>query len=103
MYGVKKAWRVFSVFLALCYTMPEPHASCIFWMLQMDFVFEPNVKIKMRPLQYLFKLGSGSYCLGIFDNQQSGTLLGGISVRNVLVQVNQGPLHAICPLLLWST
>ena len=56
-------------------------------MRQMEFVFEPSVRIRMRPMQYLFKLATGSYCLGIFDNGQAGTLIGGISVRNVLVQV----------------
>ena len=55
--------------------------------LQMDFTFEPSVKIRMKPMQYLFKMGAGSYCLGIFDNQNAGTLIGGISVRNILVQV----------------
>lgn len=29
----------------------------------------------------------GAYCLGVFDNAQQGTLLGGITFRNVLVQV----------------
>lgn len=53
----------------------------------MEFVFEPSVKIRMRPAQYLFRMGSGSYCLGIFDNGSAGTLIGGISVRDVLVQV----------------
>ena len=53
---------------------------------QMDFTFEPSVKIRMKPLQYLFKMGAGSYCLGIFDNQNQGTLIGGITVRNILVQ-----------------
>ncbi|GFH10757.1 peptidase A1 domain-containing protein [Haematococcus lacustris] len=41
----------------------------------------------LKPLQYLFVLGTGSYCLGVFDNGNAGTLLGGITVRNVLVQV----------------
>ena len=55
----------------------------------MVFIFKPSVKIEMIPLQYLFKLGKGSYCLGVFNNGQAGTLIGGISVRNVLVQVRR--------------
>lgn len=54
---------------------------------QVVFVFAPGVRVVMSPLQYLFKIGSGSFCLGVFDNSNSGTLVGGISMRNVLVQV----------------
>ncbi|KAJ9521793.1 hypothetical protein QJQ45_024661 [Haematococcus lacustris] len=43
----------------------------------------------LKPLQYLFVLGTGSYCLGVFDNGNAGTLLGGITVRNVLVQYDR--------------
>ncbi|GAX76326.1 hypothetical protein CEUSTIGMA_g3772.t1 [Chlamydomonas eustigma] len=53
------------------------------------FVFKPDVHIEMKPLQYLFRMGKGTFCLGIFDNQASGTLIGGISVRNVLVQYDR--------------
>ena len=57
---------------------------------QVFFVFAPQVKIRMKPVQYLFRLAAGTYCLGLFDNQNAGTLLGGISVRNTLVQVGAG-------------
>ncbi len=50
-------------------------------------VFEGGTVLKWRPLQYLFVLGPGSHCLGVFDNGAQGTLLGGIAVRDVLVQV----------------
>ena len=56
----------------------------------MAFVFESNVVVNMVPIQYLFKMAPGSYCLGIFDNGRAGTLIGGISVRGVLVQVREG-------------
>ena len=39
-------------------------------------------------------LQRGSYCLGVFDNGRQGTLLGGITFRNVLVQVRpQAPVR----------
>ena len=37
----------------------------------------------------------GSYCLGVFDNGRQGTLLGGITFRNVLVQVRCSVLVGI--------
>jgi hypothetical protein len=39
----------------------------------------------LRTLAYYVQ--RGSYCLGVFDNGRQGTLLGGITFRNVLVQV----------------
>lgn len=53
----------------------------------LDMVFEGGAVLSMEPLQYLFVTSRGSYCLGVFDNGRQGALLGGISVRNVLVQV----------------
>jgi len=52
------------------------------------FIFKGNVTLDLSPLQYLFvhTFDSGKYCLGIFDNGDSGILLGGITFRNVLVQ-----------------
>lgn len=68
-----------------------------------DMVFGGGAVLKLKPLQYLFVLGGGSYCLGIFDNGNAGTLLGGITVRNVLLQVGLLVLHALLlgPALLW--
>jgi hypothetical protein len=43
--------------------------------------------IELVPYRYLFKVTSGQYCLGVFDNGVQGTLLGGIITRNVLVKV----------------
>ena len=73
-----------------------------------------NVRLKTGPLNYLFMHTgeSGAYCLGVFDNGASGTLLGGISFRNILVQYDRrnrrvgfgqascqeiGLMHAACP------
>lgn len=52
------------------------------------FTFKNGVQLELTPLQYLFvhTFNSGKYCLGIFDNGDSGILLGGITFRNVLVQ-----------------
>ena len=48
-----------------------------------------GINLKMGPLNYLFMhtAEAGAYCLGIFDNGQAGTLLGGITFRNILVEV----------------
>ena len=48
-----------------------------------------GVDLKMGPLNYLFLHSNepGAYCLGVFDNGAAGTLLGGITFRNMLVQV----------------
>ena len=51
-----------------------------------------GVQLRTSPLNYLFMHTgeAGAYCLGVFDNGASGTLLGGISFRNILVQVRPG-------------
>ncbi|CAK0779405.1 hypothetical protein CVIRNUC_004765 [Coccomyxa viridis] len=76
--------------------------------------FADDVRLKTGPLNYLFMHTgeSGAYCLGVFDNGASGTLLGGISFRNILVQYDRrnrrvgfgmascqeiGLRHAACP------
>ena len=48
-----------------------------------------GVTLRAGPLNYLFVHSTepGAYCLGVFDNHQQGTLLGGITFRNVYVQV----------------
>jgi len=50
-----------------------------------------DVRLRTGPLNYLFMHTgeSGAYCLGVFDNGASGTLLGGISFRNILVQYDR--------------
>lgn len=53
--------------------------------------FQGNVRLKLGPLNYLFihTFDSGKYCLGVFDNGMAGTLLGGITFRNILVQYDR--------------
>ncbi len=60
------------------------------------FKFESGASLPLKPLQYLFVLSPGSYCLGIFDNGNQGTLIGGIAVRNVLVQVRTLVCLCVC-------
>ena len=53
--------------------------------------FASDVTLMLGPLNYLFvhTFNSGKYCLGLFDNGKSGTLLGGITFRNILVQYDR--------------
>jgi hypothetical protein len=60
----------------------------------MELRFKDGAVLPMKPLQYLFVLGPGAYCLGMFDNGNSGTLIGGITVRNVLVQVSSTSVYS---------
>nr|BBK07876.1 aspartyl protease family protein [Coccomyxa sp. KJ] len=79
-----------------------------------ELQFADGVRLHTGPLNYLFMHTgeAGAYCLGIFDNGASGTLLGGISFRNILVQYDRrnrrvgfgaascqeiGIRHAACP------
>ncbi|KAJ7952793.1 Aspartic proteinase-like protein 2 [Quillaja saponaria] len=52
-----------------------------------EMVFGNSLKLSMSPENYLFRHSKvrGAYCLGIFKNGDSTTLLGGIVVRNTLV------------------
>ncbi|ONI33474.1 hypothetical protein PRUPE_1G426800 [Prunus persica] len=54
---------------------------------QVDMVFTKGQKFSLSPENYLFPHTkvSGAYCLGIFANGDSTTLLGGIVTRNTLV------------------
>lgn len=53
-----------------------------------EMVFGSDARLRLTPLRYLFMMKPGEYCLGFFDNGNAGTLVGGVSVRNVLVQVS---------------
>ncbi|GMN34987.1 hypothetical protein TIFTF001_005021 [Ficus carica] len=52
-----------------------------------EMVFGNGQKLSLSPEDYLFRHTkvSGAYCLGIFQNADPTTLLGGIVVRNTLV------------------
>ena len=51
--------------------------------------FAGEVDLPLPPQNYLFAHfdRDGAYCLGIFQNVQAGSLLGGITFRDILVQV----------------
>lgn len=53
--------------------------------------FGGGVELHLHPLNYLFMhtRETGAYCLGVFDNGHQGTLLGGITFRNVLIKVRR--------------
>ncbi|XP_024530855.1 aspartic proteinase-like protein 2 [Selaginella moellendorffii] len=57
-----------------------------------DFVFGDGQSVTLSPENYLFRHTkiSGAYCLGVFENGDPTTLLGGIIVRNMLVTYNRG-------------
>jgi len=74
----------------------------------MSLHLDEGFDLELLPINYLFIHTSrpGAYCLGIFDNGDSGTLLGGITFRNILVQYDKrdgkdrvGLAHAPCKLL----
>ncbi|EFJ40170.1 hypothetical protein VOLCADRAFT_108309 [Volvox carteri f. nagariensis] len=52
-----------------------------------EFVLGGDVRLKLPPVRYLFLSRPGEYCLSVFDNGGSGTLIGTGSVQNVLVTV----------------
>ena len=56
----------------------------------MSFTLEDGFELHLEPINYLFIHAHlpGGYCLGVFENGSSGTLLGGITFRNILVEVN---------------
>lgn len=51
-----------------------------------QLMFADDVPLRLLPHRYLFRGGNNVYCLGVFDNQNQGTLIGSITVRDVLVQ-----------------
>ncbi|OMO78854.1 hypothetical protein CCACVL1_14084 [Corchorus capsularis] len=59
---------------------------------EVEMVFNNGKKISLSPENYLFRHTkvSGAYCLGIFQNAEATTLLGGIVVRNTLVTYDRG-------------
>ncbi|CAI5478666.1 unnamed protein product [Closterium sp. Yama58-4] len=52
-----------------------------------SFTFDGDVVYELTPENYLFRhvKVAGSYCLGLFKNNDRGTLIGGIIMRNTLV------------------
>ena len=59
-----------------------------------EFIFGGGTVLHLTPLRYLFMMGTDSFCLGVFDNGASGTLIGGVSVRDVIVKVGRTGVDA---------
>jgi len=51
-----------------------------------ELEFMGGVVLKLLPYRYLFRTGAKTYCLGVLDNGSDGTLIGGLAVRNMMVQ-----------------
>jgi hypothetical protein len=54
-----------------------------------ELVFDGGAALVLTPIRYLFKMRSNAYCLGVFDNGNSGSLIGGVSTRNMVVQYDR--------------
>lgn len=73
----------------------------------MQLYLSGDVVLHLGPLNYLYMHSKtpGAYCLGIYDNRSEGTLLGGITLRNMLVKVRAGLSlywHPCCQQHLWQ-
>mmetsp|Transcript_2166 Transcript_2166/g.6412 ORF Transcript_2166/g.6412 Transcript_2166/m.6412 type:complete len:472 (-) Transcript_2166:868-2283(-) len=97
---------------------PDPHYRDICWegasqnpfelrrhFPSMTLHMDNGLDLELEPMNYLFvhTHKPGAYCLGIFDNANSGNLLGGITFRNILLQYDRregigqvGLAHAPC-------
>ena len=54
----------------------------------LTLTFEGGARLDLPPSNYLFIHGKreGAFCLGVMDNGRQGTLIGGITVRNTMVE-----------------
>lgn len=71
--------------------------------------FDADINLVLTPMQYLFMLSEGKWCLGVFNNGPNGALIGGITVRNTLVQYDKrnkrvgfAPVSSCDTLLHWN-
>ena len=67
--------------------LPEASLADAFPNLTLRFAGD-DVTLALPPKNYLFAHGgvAGAFCLGVMDNGRAGTLLGGITARDVLVE-----------------
>eukprot|EP00798_Chlamydomonas_sp_ICE-L_P005797 gene5797-6078_t len=54
-----------------------------------EIVFSGGASLIMPPMRYFFSLEKQIFCLGLMANDRSGTLVGGVSARNYLVQYDR--------------
>ena len=62
-----------------CYTMSEAE------MLRFEdykFVFSGGPTLVFGPRQYVYELRKGVWCMGIFNNNHAGTVIGAATMRN---------------------
>ena len=54
--------------------------------------FEGGASLALPPANYLFIHGkiAGAFCVGVMDNGPAGTLIGGVTVRDVVVEYDMG-------------
>jgi hypothetical protein len=66
--------------------LPESFEELVGIFPTVELEFRGGAVVKLLPYRYLFAMDAGRYCLGVFDNGSSGTLIGGLAVRNLMVQ-----------------
>ena len=54
-----------------------------------QLLFGNGVRVRFGPRQYAYELRSGLWCLGVFDNEHNGAVIGASNMRN-----HEVPLHA---------
>ena len=62
-----------------CYTMTEEEMAKF---AENAFVFAGGVKLRLPPSQYGYELRDGVRCMGIFNNEHSGAVIGGATIRD---------------------
>ena len=62
-----------------CYTMTEEEMAKF---AEYAFVFAGGVKLRLPPSQYGYELRDGVRCMGIFNNEHSGAVIGGATIRD---------------------
>ena len=62
-----------------CYTMSEAE---MLRFADYTFLFSGGPTLVLGPRQYIYELRKGVWCMGIFNNGHSGTVLGAATMRN---------------------
>jgi len=47
-----------------------------------QLLFGNGVRVRFGPRQYAYELRSGVWCLGVFDNEHNGAVIGASNMRN---------------------
>mmetsp|Transcript_9703 Transcript_9703/g.21295 ORF Transcript_9703/g.21295 Transcript_9703/m.21295 type:complete len:482 (-) Transcript_9703:465-1910(-) len=62
-----------------CYTMNHNELERFTWH---HLVFRNGVRVPFGPMKYAYELRTGVWCLGVFDNDHNGAVIGGANMRN---------------------